>query len=137
MPPFVPLQFDAVVSDLELQECTANLFNHGHYAQAVEAAYKFLNNLVKRRSKLTSMDGADLMRHAFSPSKPVLKMNSGQSHSERDEQRGYMDILAGAMEAIRNPRAHEHDWTDSQGHALELLCLANHLVVRVRNAEKT
>ncbi|PZN08175.1 MAG: hypothetical protein DIU69_10450 [Bacillota bacterium] len=57
--------------------------------------------------------------------------------SERDEQLGYMEIFSGCMTGIRNPRAHEHDWEDSERRALELLTLANHLVERVLAATKS
>ena len=40
------------------------------------------------------------------------------------------------MTGIRNPRAHECDWEDSEQRALQLLVWANHLVERIRLSEK-
>lgn len=74
------------------------------------------------------------MQKVFSADKPLLKINAGETQSEIDEQKGYLQIFAGCMTGIRNPRAHESDWEDSEERALELLTLANHLVIRVRNA---
>lgn len=74
------------------------------------------------------------MTTAFSAAKPLLRLNAGATASERDEQLGYMNILAGSMTGIRNPRAHEHDWEDTERRALQLLMLADHLVDRVRRA---
>lgn len=127
----------AIVKDIDLYEVVSRLFYDGHHARAVEEAFKFLNNLVKDRADLgLAKDGVDLMRHAFSPRNPVLRLNSGAKESEQDEQLGYMEIMAGCMTGIRNPRAHEHDWEDSEDRALELLALANHLVQRVKLAAK-
>lgn len=130
-------EFDTLVLDQELRDVTLQLFNDGHYARAVEEAYKFLNNLVKKLANPTPpRDGADLMLYVFSPKHPVLKLNRCLSESELNEQAGYMQILAGCMTGIRNPRAHDHAWTDPPELALQLLGQANHLVERVRQAQK-
>jgi hypothetical protein len=63
-------QFDELVTDEELRSVARQLFFDGHYALAVEEAYKFLNNLVKRRAGLDSEDGAGLMTKAFSATSP-------------------------------------------------------------------
>ena len=121
-------RFDEAVSIQKLRAVSRRLFADGHYARAVEEAFKYLNNSVKERSGLTERDGADLMRAAFSANSPVLKMNRFTSESERSEQRGYMEVYAGTMTGIRNPRAHDHELDDQPEVALEMLVLANHLV---------
>jgi uncharacterized protein (TIGR02391 family) len=123
---------DAFVTDAELYRTIHKLFKDGHHAQAVERAYKFLNNLVKKVSGRKDLDGAGLMTEVFSPSKPILCLNDMSGRSYKDEQIGYMQIFQGVMTGIRNPRAHEHDWEDTEQRALELLTLANHLVLRVK-----
>lgn len=128
---------DAVVKDPELRNVVAKLFDDGHHSRAVEEAFKFLNNLVKRQSGCSSEDGSDLMMKVFSSKGPILKLNELANQSEKNEQQGYMFIFAGAMTGIRNPRAHEHDWEDTATRALELLSLANHLVEKVRQASKS
>jgi uncharacterized protein (TIGR02391 family) len=125
------------VRDPDLHKIVSKLYSDGHHARAVEAAFKYLNNLVKERANATSYDGANLMKQVFSVNSPVLRLNSGTTVSERDEQLGYMEIMAGCMTGIRNPRAHEHDWEDPELRALELLCLANHLVEKVKQSVKT
>lgn len=74
------------------------------------------------------------MREAFSANSPTLKLNKFVSASEKDEQRGYMDIFAGTMIGIRNPRAHEHELDDEPEVALEILVLANHLMRKLNNS---
>lgn len=48
-----------------------------------------------------------------------------------------MQIFAGCMTGIRNPRAHDSDWEDTEDRALQLLMLANHLIERAQMAEIT
>ncbi len=124
--------FDAVVDDDSLIAVSRALFLDGHYASAVFEAYKCLNNFVKVASGATNLDGAKLMNHVFSPQDPILVLNDLNSVSKRDEQIGYMQILAGVMIGGRNPRAHEHGVSDDPKSALELLGLANHLMRVVR-----
>ena len=130
--------YDEVVTNKTLRKTTEKLFKDGHHARSVEEAYKVLDNLVKKKAELLQNDltGSSLMQTVFSPKKPILKLNEGISTSEQNEQSGYMQILAGCMTGIRNPRAHESDWEDTEQHALQLLALANHLVERVLLAEK-
>ena len=98
------------IADPDLLMVVERLFEDGHHARSVEEAFKFLNNLVKARSGLTSLDGSVLMKTALSAKCPTLKLNAGTTQSERDEQLGYMEIMAGSMTGIRNPRAHEPEF---------------------------
>lgn len=124
--------FDELVTDLVLNAKVKKLFGDGHHARAVEEAYKYFDNLVLELSNLANMSGSPLMKRAFSPDKPILKLNEGASRSEHDEQLGYMEICSGVMTGIRNPRAHDSDWEDTEGRALQLLVFANHLVCKVK-----
>ena len=119
--------YDLTITDPRLRSASRSLFRDGYYALAVEEAYKVVNNSVKARCT-GSRDGADLMTFAFSPTNPRLKVNELQTDSQRDQQKGYMQILAGCMTGIRNPRAHEHEYLDEPHVGLELLVLANHLL---------
>ena len=84
----------------------------GHYADAVESAFKAINNAVKEkvRSRLDrELDGQKLMQRAFAPDNPILLVEGNlDTQTNRDTQSGYMMMLAGAISAIRNPKAHEN-----------------------------
>ena len=135
--PVAPL-FDDLITEPSLHKKTEKLFKDGHHARAVEEAYKLLDNIVKKRISITdATTGSSLMQRAFSANNPILRLNAGISASEKDEQQGYMNIFAGCMTGIRNPRAHESDWEDSEQRALQLLVFANHLIERVLLAKKT
>ena len=127
--------YGQVVTDELLIDTTQKLFYDSHYALAVEEAFKCLNNFIKSKSGLGA-DGADLMRSAFTPKNPALSLNELMTDSQRDQQLGYMDIFAGSMTGIRNPRAHEHQYLDEPEVALEMLAMANHLMRMARNAHK-
>ena len=119
--------YDILIKSEELRSATRKLFLDGHYARAVEEAYKCVNNTVKAKSRLRK-DGQDLMNQAFSEKNPVLKLSNLRTTSQKDEQIGYMLILGGCMTGIRNPRAHEYQKADSPVVALEMLVWANHLM---------
>ncbi len=90
----------------EIKRACVELFNDGHYANAVEDACKVLDALVKMRSMRSDLSGTDLMLQVFSPKGPILKFNKLESESEKSEQQGLMYLYAGTMLALRNPRAH-------------------------------
>ena len=119
--------YDALVSSEPLRSATRQLFIDGHYAEAVEEAYKCVNNTVKRKSG-SLRDGQQLMHYVFDEDNPVLKLNDLKSASKTDEQKGYKLVFAGCMTGIRNPRAHEHGLRDEPEAALALLVWANHLM---------
>lgn len=68
-------------------------FDSGHYADAVEAAFKEINSIVKelvKRRTGQEFDGADLMNRAFSPSSPIITLADLSTESGRDMQKGYI-----------------------------------------------
>src|SRR5215472_10804375 len=129
--------YDTLVADAGLRSATRALFLHGHFASAVEEAYKYVNNVVKSRSGHQHLDGSPLMEGAFGPASRRLRFNALKTPSQRDQQIGYMKIFAGCMTGIRNPRAHEHAYLDHPDVALELLVLANHLMRMLNGATRT
>jgi len=101
-----------------------------NYADAVEAAFKELNDIVKseyKKSTGSEEDGTTLMRKAFTHTKPVFKFNDLSSESARNIQEGYMNIFAGVIIGIRNPKAHSNIQIDEQD-AWEKIVLASHLM---------
>ena len=122
--------FDVLVTHAELQAATRSLFKNGHFAESVRQGFVCLDNAVRSKAG-SSLTGNKLMRMAFSANNPKLQLNSLKSVSDQDEQRGYMELYAGAMTGIRNPRAHEVAIKDDAETAIELLALANHLMRRL------
>jgi len=107
-------------------------FDSGHYADAVEAALKELNQRVKdhvRRKTGKELDGAGLMTTAFSPNNPIITLADLSTEDGKNMQQGYMQIFAGAMTGIRNPKAHSNVVIDEQRaiHYLHLASLLHHV----------
>lgn len=84
-------------------------YDSEHYADAVEAALKEINSIVKdivKRKTGNELDGASLMRTALTPSSPIICLDDLSTETGKNIQQGYMEIFAGAMTGIRNPKAH-------------------------------
>jgi uncharacterized protein (TIGR02391 family) len=92
-----------------VQVVAQNRFQAGHYADAVEATLKELAGVVRAlvlQRGGPELDGVALMQKAFSPNGPIVVLADLGTQSGKDMQRGYMEMFAGAMAAIRNPKAH-------------------------------
>ena len=110
-------------------------FDVGHYADAVEAAFKEINVRVKtiyKERALEEKDGARLMQSAFSPNNPIIKIGDISTETGRDIQQGYMEMFSGAMKGIRNPKAHNNQ-TSSKADAIRKLHFASMLMHKLDN----
>lgn len=108
-------------------------FEAGFFGDAVEASFKEVNDTVKRiyrESEQREADGAGLMNAAFSPGNPIIRLAALETETDRNIQQGYMQIFAGAMTGIRNPKAHGNLNPDARK-ALHLICLASLLMCKV------
>lgn len=108
-------------------------FEAGHYADAVESALKDLNTTVKEILKKKTgqeLDGAALMNKAFSPNAAVIVLDDLSTETGRNIQQGYMQIFAGAMIGVRNPKAHGNI-TISPERAVHFLFLASLLFAKL------
>lgn len=108
-------------------------FNAGHYADAVEAVFKELNSQVKQvylNATGEELDGVQLMRKAFAPTKPIIVLDDLGTDTGRNIQQGYLDIFAGSMAGIRNPKAHSNIHITAE-RALHHLMLASLLFFRL------
>jgi uncharacterized protein (TIGR02391 family) len=108
-------------------------FKAHQYADSVEAALKHLNTTIKKIVKdLTGeeLDGAPLMERAFSLKNPLIRLADLTTITGRNEQLGYMQLFAGAMTGIRNPKAHDNLSIDRHN-AIHVLFLASLLMHRL------
>lgn len=113
-------------------------FKSPHFADAVLAAFKEINNRVKIEVKNQAgkeLDGVQLMNFAFSPNSPLLLLGDVTNLTGKDIQTGYMFLFAGVMSCIRNPLAHEHvELTPQQ--AVHLLFIASWLMQKLDEAKR-
>lgn len=111
-------------------------FEAKHYADAVEATMKAVNARVKRywvSLGRDEKDGKGLMTSAFSLNDPAIVLADLTSESGRSEQEGYMHLFAGAMQGVRNPKAHDNIDIDAV-RALHHLFLASLLMHKLDEA---
>ena len=108
-------------------------FKDGYFGEAVEASYKEVNEVVKqivRDAGGPELDGAALMNTAFSPNNPLIELTELETITDQDIQKGYMQIMAGAMTGIRNPKAHGN-LNPPPSEALHLIYLASLLMHKI------
>ncbi|HZN15568.1 MAG TPA: TIGR02391 family protein [Acidimicrobiales bacterium] len=127
--------FDRRILDEDLRAATRSRFVSKHYADAVEAGVKALNESVRSRTGRTD-DGDPLMTAAFSPNAPLLRINPGKTKSHESEQRGHMQLCQGVVGAWRNPRAHTLV-DDSPAKALMMLEMIDGLILTTKAATRT
>ncbi len=134
-------QFDKLVNlnifwDLlhpKIVKVSKSRFDTNHFADSVEAALKEVNNIVKvivKHRIRKEYDGADLMNRAFSLQKPIIELGDLSTETGKDIQKGYMQIFAGSMTGIRNPKAHENIIIDDK-RAIHFLFLASLLMFKI------
>jgi uncharacterized protein (TIGR02391 family) len=113
-------------------------FDSGHYADAVEAALKEVNDIVRLivvDKTGRELDGSALMQCALSADKPVIELDDLSTASGRNIQVGYMQIFAGAMTGIRNPKAHANIIITPE-RAIHFLFLASLLLSKIDERSK-
>ena len=133
--PDLVAEFDRRVVDPDLRSATRTRFLTEHYSDAVESGVKALCECIRSRTGSTE-DGDALMTLAFSPNRPLLRINRGRSKNDESEQRGHMFLCQGVVAAWRNPRAHALR-DDPPGRALMMLEALNDLIVTTKAATRT
>lgn len=120
------------ISD-DLWQAIASSYEAGNFTHAILDAMHQLTVVLRERSGIDG-DGATLVGQALGGDSPKLRVNSFQSESEKNVQRGIEQILRGAYLAIRNPRSHE-PYTDLQPDADAIVHFVDYLL-RILSASK-
>lgn len=119
-----------------VEEKAKSLFRSENYSEAVRAAFVEINSRVKKiylQERGEEKDGQDLMRKAFNRDNPVLIFEGLENESGRNVQEGYMQIFAGCIQGIRNPKSHENI-SISKEDAIKRLILAGLLMDKIDEA---
>ena len=117
----------------QITEVSKKRMCDGYFADAVEAACKVINSRVREivlDQTSEELDGAGLMHKAFSPSNPIIRLANIGNKSGHDTQQGYMEIFAGVMTGIRNPKAHDNE-TITKEDALPQLIMLSLLMFKI------
>lgn len=128
--------YDSMQFHPKVIEASRKLFQDEHYRDAIYRAFVEVNNLVKKKAN-SQLDGRALMSEVFRLENPIIKLNPLITQSDRDEQEGFMFLFMGAMEGIRNPKAHENIVQNDPYKALKYLSLASLLIETIDFWEAT
>ena len=116
--------------------CNAELLANNYFHSVLESS----KGLVKRIQDLAGVtyDGQNLMEKVFKDEDPILIVNNFQSKSEKDEHRGFRNLLIGIVAMFRNPASHELkvEWNMSEQDALDILAMISYCHRRLDNAQK-
>lgn len=97
------------------------------YGSAVLESVKGVMSRVREMTGLAD-DGRKLFEQAFSwNGDPYLRINKGETRSEKDEQRGLQEFFCGLLGLVRNPLSHtlKLDWNIDERQSVEVLTLAS------------
>lgn len=133
--------YDKAISDFyidlhpKVKEHSLELFNNGHYAQAIFESVKTLDNYVKNKANIANEYVRNAMGKVFNEDNPIIKLNTLKSPSDIDEQRGFKHLFMGAMMGIRNPKAHENIIQVDKNRTLEYLAFISLLFRRAEEGK--
>lgn len=119
-----------------------NLYVDGHYTNAAEDALIEVNSRLKiiyqtlKPEETNIPDGVDLMHKIFSGNPPLLPLRNDNTDTAKNIQEGFHFMFAGAMSALRNPKAHSNEETISAEESMRRLMFASTLMFAVDEAVK-
>jgi len=127
--------YGKAVTEPEIETVSRDLFASGHYSLAVQESFKAVEKFVQQKANVLGISGTQLMQQVFSTTAPILFWSERKTTSEQDEQKGYLQLYAGAMLGIRNPVTHEFKWIDDPLLSIELILFAQHLLRKAKMAQ--
>lgn len=122
----------------EVQRISKKAFINGLYTESVRSAFiEIENKLNKIYYKETHKEshGQQLVRVLFKLENPLFVFNDLENETQKNEQEGYCNIFAGAMQAIRNEKAH-HNTPITKEEAIKRLMLASLLFDKIDSMKK-
>lgn len=124
-----------------IQKSSRKLFEDGHYANAAEDAIIEINDRTKRLFSIVKPgepipDGESAMKTVFSANNPLVEFCDRSTLSGQNKQKGYMDMLSGAISALRNPKAHSNTEILSAEESFRRLATASMLMYAIDDAVK-
>lgn len=109
-----------------------------NYFHAVLEATKSVADKLRRRAGLTE-DGMQLVDKTLAGDSPRVRINALNSESERNEQRGFANLVRGIFGMFRNPTAHSAriHWMMDKSDAEDLLTIVSLIHRRLDAAQSS
>lgn len=120
------------ISD-ELWVAVSKNYELENYSGAILDSIFLFSKLIREKSD-SDLDGIALVGKVFGGTEPMLKINRFRTDSEKNEQKGFENILRGIYQGIRNPRAHEKI-EDTKTTCDSLLLFLNYLLSILNRAK--
>ena len=122
-----------------IQKSSKRLYMDGHYANAAEDAFIEINDRVKKLFAIVKPgskvpDGESAMTTVFSTNSPLVSFCDQSTETGFNKQKGYMQMLAGAMSALRNPKAHSNSEIITAEESYRRLATASMLMYAIDEA---
>ncbi|MFG6350615.1 MAG: TIGR02391 family protein [Oscillospiraceae bacterium] len=121
-----------------IAQVSKKLYFDGSYANAACDAFIEVNDRVKRLFQVIKPgekvpDGDGAMKTVFSTNSPLIEFCDRSTDSGANTQKGFMEMLAGSMSALRNPKAHANIQI-GQEDAMRRLIFASMLMYKIDEA---
>ncbi|MGQ3169605.1 MAG: TIGR02391 family protein [Methylophilus sp.] len=110
-------------------------YKDGHIREAVLNSITAIFDLIRSRTGIKE-DGSKLVIQALSLENPYLILSELESESGKNDQKGFIQIIQGAYQGIRNPKAHSLNHDLDEIKAAQYLVFASLLIRRIDEAAK-
>ena len=116
-----------------------SLYHDGHYINAATDAFIEINGRLKNIFTIIAPDspvpdGVSLMTTLFSVDKPLIRLCDINNQTGKDKQKGLMNMLQGAISALRNPPSHSKKENATSEEAMRRLMFASLLMYQIDEA---
>lgn len=121
----------------QIVQVSKKLFIEGNYSESSENAFKEIasrvRKLFKKLKPLEQEPQSDsaLMTTTFSNNLPIIEFCDRNNISGKNIQLGFMQMLSGAMSALRNPNAHSNDNVITEDDCVRRLMFASMLMYKI------
>ncbi|WP_083768542.1 TIGR02391 family protein [Trichlorobacter lovleyi] len=110
-------------------ECCA----HKYTKKRLFLLLQFQQPVIRERTGLDK-DGSELVTETFSLQRPILVVSTLDTESGRNDQKGFIQMLLGIYQGVRNPKAHTLNMNPSQNVAAQYLVFSSLLCRRVEES---
>lgn len=124
------------ILDLLHPKVTSASYQHfklGNYRESVLNSVVAVFDLIRERTGIDK-DGQDLVGEVFSLANPILIVSTLQSESGKSDQKGFIQLLNGVYQGVRNPKAHTLTINPTELVAGQYLVFSSLLCRRVEEA---
>jgi len=120
-----------LLQDDQLRDrCKDLLLAKKHFDRVLREATTVLDDRLKKKSEISSMNPVNLVNKVLNPQKPVIQVSA-----EKEEQEGFHSICKGVMLAFRNRAHHSLSEKFTQQDALKFCGLIDTLLGTIERAD--